>query len=214
MQVSATVPIARRRPAQCSSRSWALRAAPFASTGAPCSTQRRRRTAGMRCAIPVRSAAAWCSGPLAFELQRWGYAARGWVLPGSFSKRAGRRLHLVPPDWRDFNHSIAATAAPDRGTNIQLLVSGAAVPLNEGACSGSQSLFLAPSYIPHLSGDDLRHVPHPTFFYVQRLRVDRIAPVEGCGRCSKRLPPWGLFRRTPDRTVRSHKGRSAGLVRA
>jgi hypothetical protein len=37
----------------------------------------------------------------------------------------------VPPDWRDFNHSIAATAAPDRGTNIQLLVSGVAVPLNE-----------------------------------------------------------------------------------
>jgi len=29
---------------------------------------------------------------------------------------------------------MAATAAPDRGTNIQLLVGGVAVPLNEGAC--------------------------------------------------------------------------------
>jgi hypothetical protein len=62
IRVSATVPIARRRPAQGSSRSWVLRAAPFASADAPCSTQRRRRMAGMPCAIPVRSAAAWCSG--------------------------------------------------------------------------------------------------------------------------------------------------------
>jgi hypothetical protein len=33
--------------------------------------------------------------PLAFELQRWRYAARGWVVPGIFSKHSARTLAIM-----------------------------------------------------------------------------------------------------------------------
>src|SRR5262245_1359916 len=49
-----------------------------------------------------------------------------------------------------------------------LLVSRLAVRLHERARSGGQQLLLTPGHVLHLSGDDVRYVPHPTFFDIQR----------------------------------------------
>ena len=48
-----------------------------------------------------------------------------------------------------------------------LLIDGIAVRLNERARSGSQLLFLTPSYLLHSSRDDVGYIPHPTFFDLQ-----------------------------------------------
>jgi hypothetical protein len=79
----------------------------------------------------------------------------------------------VPRDWRDFNHSIAATAAPDRGTNIQLLVSGVAVTLNEGACSGSQPLPRAELHDYDVLADGETEAPSAVIVQLASSRADK-----------------------------------------
>ena len=40
----------------------------------------------------------WPRRPFAFELRRWGYAVRGWVSAGIFSKRFARTLAFIKRD--------------------------------------------------------------------------------------------------------------------
>jgi hypothetical protein len=48
-----------------------------------------------------------------------------------------------------------------------LLVGWVPVRLNERARSGGHVLFVMPSHVLHLSGDEFRDIPHPTFFHIQ-----------------------------------------------
>jgi hypothetical protein len=71
--------------------------------------------------------------------------------------------------WRDSlstERALAFNSSLPQGQHL-LLIDGIAVRLNERARSGSQLLFLTPSYLLHSSRDDVGYIPHPTFFDIQ-----------------------------------------------